>query len=134
MAKRTGHQIGVRVTIDEELAIRQAAAALGIQIADLLQIAGVEAAHRMGLHNPNRVAENLAPWGQAPLRETSARQLVYTTLNPYNDALLKKAAEVGNVSMGTFIIGSTLAFIARHKRSDPSNPQLRAIKLSPQYS
>lgn len=132
--KTNSHQIGVRVTIEEELAIRQTAEALSVTIADLLQVAAVEAAHRMGLHNPNRVAENLAPWGQAPLRESSARQLVYTTLNPYNDALIHKAAEVSAVSMGSFIIGSTLAFIARHKRSDPRNPLLRAIKLSPQYS
>jgi hypothetical protein len=126
-----GTSIQVTSTPEEQRAFVEAARALEISISDLLRLACLETCHRMGLSHPNHVPNYLEPFTLQPERSERVSAANNIRLNPLFGRLFTKAAELsGPVPLSRFIVGATLAFVARHQRNDP---QLKHVVLPEQY-
>jgi uncharacterized protein (DUF1778 family) len=126
-------QISMRVTLEEERAIRAAAAALRLSLSDLVLLGGLEACHRMGLQNPRAVPANLRPFTDAPVREASTRVTLNVRAPLLHHALFSRAADLSDLPLSNFMVGATLRSIARHQKLDPGDQRLAAVVLPRQY-
>jgi uncharacterized protein (DUF1778 family) len=139
--KRNSKQLMIRTHADERSVIRAAAKALSrpneeISEGQLIYTAGLEEAGNLGF-TPSMISGRhhpKGPWINKPERSASSGQEPITiTVNPLHYRPIEAAAIWAEVSVPTFLLGATYAFIAAWKRSAPNNEQLKRIRLPPQY-
>jgi uncharacterized protein (DUF1778 family) len=126
--------LSLRLTLEEDLVIRQAADALDVKPSQLVEYASIEAAHRLGIFEDEAPPKKINAAWRVPLhREESATRRMTVSMNPPIVELLRRAAELMNVAAPAFAVGATLHHIARKKRADPDNRKLGRIDLPDGY-
>jgi uncharacterized protein (DUF1778 family) len=123
--------VSLRLTLEEDAALRAGADALGWTASQLVEFAAVEAAHRLGMFDDGEPRRIGAPdWvSHAVHRQESATHRLTISLSPPNYELLRRTAERLEVSPTVFAVGATLRYLAVKQRLLEDNPKLRRIRL-----
>src|SRR5579883_2170775 len=106
------------MTPDEDAAIRTAAEALDLTISQLVEIAAVEATHRLGVFEDAEPAKLAKPAWVATTdhREESASCRLSISFSPPNLDLVQRVARRLDVPATAFAVGASLHYIAIKKR------------------
>jgi uncharacterized protein (DUF1778 family) len=129
--------ISVRVTAEEEAAMRAGAAALDLGLSALVELAGLNAAHTLGFFEDRGSSPVLRGgiWDALPDRgeETTASKL-NVSLSQTAVELARRAAEWLGTSTPLFLVGATLRYVGNRQRLEGrANPALTKVILPEQY-
>lgn len=146
LVKRNSKQLMIRMVATERAIIRAACDALStdtheVSEGQLIYTAGLDEAGLMGFTMtpvPSGLARSRGArgqWKNKPDRSgsTGDPEPITITIHPLHYAPIEAAAEWAEVSLPTFLLGSTFAYIARWKAGAPENKRLQKIRLPAQY-
>ena len=127
-----------RVTPDEQKALVAASEALELNLSQLIELACVDQAHRLGLYDgiSANVRVKAKEWKDAPARrhsEVSATERITSSFAPPNLLLVQKTADWLGVPPSAFLVGASFRYVARKKKEHPENKRLVRIVLPAQY-